>query len=217
LVPIFITGIGTGIGKTVVSAILAEALQSDYWKPVQAGDTGGTDSEWVKTVISNNKSRIHAEPYIFKLAVSPHIAAKAEGREISIQNIFNEYLRIMKNRQQTVTSGIIIEGAGGLLVPLNENEFVIDLIEKLNARVILVSRNYLGSINHSLLSAQVCKERNINVIGWIFNDQYLHYEDEICNWSGYRKIASIPRLEMINKDCIAAQAIRMKDNLVSII
>ena len=217
MVPIFITGIGTGIGKTLVSAVLAEALQSDYWKPVQAGYTKGTDSEWMKTVISNNQSRIHPELYIFKLAVSPHIASKAEGIEISIQNISDEYERLFSLSSQTVGSGILIEGAGGLLVPLNENEFVIDLIEKLNARVILVSRNYLGSINHSLLTAQICKQRNINVIGWIFNDQYLDYEDKISYWSGYRKLASIPRLEMINKETIAAQAMQLRNNLVSII
>ena len=217
MAPIFITGIGTGIGKTLVSAILAEAFQSDYWKPVQAGYTKGTDSEWMKTVITNNQSKIYPELYIFKLAVSPHLASKAEGIKISIQNISDEYERLLNSRPQTISSGIIIEGAGGLLVPLNENEFVIDLIEKLNARVILVSRNYLGSINHSLLSAQICKQRNINVIGWIFNDQYLDYEDEISYWSGYRKLASIPGLEMINKDCITAQAIRVKNKLVSII
>lgn len=217
MAPIFITGIGTGIGKTIVSAILAEAFQSDYWKPVQAGLMEGTDSEWMKTVITNNISRIHPELYIFKLAASPHIASKAEGIKVSLQGISDEYMRLIKNNQRTVASGILIEGAGGLLVPLNEKEFVIDLIEKLNARVILVSRNYLGSINHSLLTAQICKQRNLNVIGWIFNDQYLHYEDEISNWSGYRKLASIPRLEMINKKTIATEAIRIKNLLDSTI
>ena len=215
--PIFITGIGTGIGKTLVSAIIVEAIQADYWKPVQAGFAEGTDTEWIKTIITNKQSRVHPELYILKLAVSPHIASKEEGVHISIQNIYDEYMRLLKNKPEPGSSELLIEGAGGLLVPLNKNEFVIDLAEKLNARVILVSRNYLGSINHSLLTAQICKQRNLNVIGWIFNDQYLQYEDEICNWSGYQKIASIPRLEMIDRDNIATQALRLRNNLVSIL
>src|SRR5581483_8557036 len=80
---------------------------------------------------------------------------------------------------------LLIEGAGGLLVPLNETEFVADLIKALQAKVILVSRNYLGSINHSLLTARVCKEMQLPVIGWVFNDQYLDYEEEIVQWSNF--------------------------------
>ena len=205
------------MGKTLVSAIVTEALQADYWKPVQAGNSEGTDTGWMKTIISNKQSRIHPELYIFKLAASPHIASKAEGIEISTQKIHDEYNRLSGKRQPIHETQIVIEGAGGLLVPLNEKEFVIDLIEKLNARVILVSRNYLGSINHSLLTATICKQRNINVIGWIFNDQYLNYEDEICKWSGYGRLASIPRMDIINKDTILRQAILIKNNLVSIV
>ncbi|MGI8951896.1 MAG: dethiobiotin synthase [Chitinophagaceae bacterium] len=207
--PIFITGIGTAIGKTVVAAIVTEALKADYWKPVQAGFSEGTDSLMVKNLISNSVTKIHDEIYKLKLAASPHIAAREEGIVINIETIYNKFLTL-----STVNHQLIIEGAGGLLVPLNDNEFVIDLIKKLNAKVILVSRNYLGSINHSLLTAEVCRAKNIDVIGWIFNDQYLHYEDEIVRWSNFKKIASIPKTNKVNKKFIQQQALLIKEKLV---
>src|SRR5438105_12061143 len=103
------------------------------------------------------------------------------------------------------------------MVPLNENEFVIDLIQQLNAKVILVSRNYLGSINHSLLTAAICKQRKLNVVGWIFNDQYMNYEDEIVQWSGYKKIASIPFIKDVNSAFIKQQADKYYDVLTTLL
>ena len=97
---------------------------------------------------------------------------------------------------------LIIEGAGGLLVPLNENEFVIDLIKKLDARLILVSRNYLGSINHSLLTAGICKQAGLDVAGWVFNDQYFHYEPEIAAWTKYPILFSLQRMEETSRRTI---------------
>lgn len=205
--PIFITGIGTDVGKTVISAIVAEALHADYWKPVQAGFSDGTDSEWVKSVLSE-KADVHPEVYKLKLPASPHIAAREEGITISLSEIEKYYSRL-----QTPDSPLIIEGAGGLLVPLNDKEFVIDLIKKLNAKVILVSRNYLGSINHSLLTAQVCKANNINVLGWIFNDQYMDYEKEIADWTAYPVIGNVPFTDKIDKTFIQQQAFLMQSNL----
>lgn len=208
--PIFITGIGTGIGKTVISAIVTEALEADYWKPVQAGFEEGTDAFSVKDLLSNDKSLIYPEVYKLKLPASPHIAAKDEGKRIDLDNIQSVYFQLpITNNQFT-----IIEGAGGLLVPLNDNEFIIDLIKKLRAKVILVSRNYLGSINHSLLTAQVCKAHDIDVIGWVFNDQYMHYEEEIVAWSGYPKIGSVPFTDMIDKFFVKQQAERIRASLL---
>ncbi len=92
------------------------------------------------------------------------------------------------------------------MVPLNEEEFVGDLIAKLDTKVILVSRNYLGSINHSLLTAQYCKQKKLNVCGWIFNDQFMDYEDDIVKWSSYEKIATIPFAENITKEYVKEQA-----------
>ena len=100
---------------------------------------------------------------------------------------------------------------------MNEKEFVIDLIEQLKAKVILVSRNYLGSINHSLLTASICKQRGIDVIGWIFNDQYLDYENEIVEWSGYPRIASIPLAEKIDKAFVLQQADLVREGLLKLL
>jgi dethiobiotin synthetase len=210
---LFITGIGTGIGKTVVSAIVTEALQADYWKPIQAGFEDGTDALQVQSLISNTQTTIHPEVYKLALPASPHIAARQEGVTISIHEIVSRQ-SLMVNQQLTTINyqlssnnhQLIIEGAGGIMVPINDTEFVIDVIEKLQAKVILVSRNYLGSINHSLLTANICKQRGINVIGWIFNDQYLDYENEIVAWSGYPKITTIPFVENVDKAFVLQQA-----------
>ena len=182
--PIFITGTGTDVGKTIIAAIITEALHADYWKPVQAGYTDGTDSLSVAKMITNKKTIIHPELYKLKLPASPHISAREENKKISVKNI-------IKHLPKT-SNTLIVEGAGGLMVPLNETLFVADLIKQLNAKVILVSRNYLGSINHSLLTAEVCRYYKLDVLGWIFNDQYLAYEEEIVHWSGCHKIAAIP-------------------------
>ncbi|CAN5829365.1 dethiobiotin synthase [soil metagenome] len=213
--PIFITGIGTGIGKTIVSAIVAEALQADYWKPIQAGFNESTDALLVKDLISNSATIIHPEVYKLKLAASPHIAARAENINIDLDKVAELYQQLKKSPITDHKSQIIIEGAGGLLVPLNKDKFVIDLIKKLNAKVILVSRNYLGSINHSLLTAAVCKQHNIDVMGWIFNDQYMHYEEEIVQWSGYKKIGSVSFTETIDKAFIKKEADKIRLSLQS--
>ncbi len=208
---IFITGIGTNVGKTVVSAIVTEALQADYWKPIQAGFDDGTDALSVKNLISNTKTIVHPEVYKLALPASPHIAARQENIRIDIGQIVNcqpSTVNRQPNDSQlpTPNSQLIIEGAGGIMVPINETEFVIDVIAQLQAKVILVSRNYLGSINHSLLTANICKQRGLDVLGWIFNDQYLDYESEIVAWSGYPKIASIPFVENVDKAFVLQQA-----------
>lgn len=202
---IFVTGIGTGIGKTFVSAILAKALDADYWKPVQAGFSEGTDSEWVANMLKDTGSVVHPEVYRLAKPASPHIAAREEGITIDIKNICS---RIPANNRN-----LLIEGAGGLLVPLNNSAFVADLIKEMGAKVILVSRNYLGSINHSLLTARVCREMQLPVIGWIFNDQYLDYEEEIVHWSNFPRIASIPYSENINGTFINSQAAAIRKQL----
>jgi dethiobiotin synthetase len=203
--PIFITGIGTGIGKTLVSAIVTEALDACYWKPVQAGFADGTDSEWVGERISAGgpgagnagHGRIFPELYKLRLPASPHIAAREEGVEIDLDAI-----------AEALPAGrpLVVEGAGGLLVPLNGRQFVLDLVKRLDATVVLVSRNYLGSINHSLLTAEVCRHHGLRVAGWIFNDQYLHYEQEIVAWSRIRAIGSVPFNQLPDTEFIQEQA-----------
>ena len=203
---ILITGIGTNVGKTVVSAIVTEALEADYWKPIQAGFETGTDALQVQSLISNTQTTIYPEVYKLQLSASPHIAARQEGVEINIHEIASRKSLIVNQQLSNINYNLIIEGAGGIMVPLNDTEFIIDLIEQLQDKVILVSRNYLGSINHSLLTANICKQRGIDVIGWIFNDQYLDYENEIVAWSSYPKIASIPFVEKVDKAFVVQQA-----------
>jgi dethiobiotin synthetase len=210
---IFVTGIGTDVGKTLIAAIVTEALEADYWKPVQAGLDGITDSDWVLRSISNSQTRVHPETYRLRLAASPHIAAREEGIRINLAHLCSQAHSIAGPLQQSEGRGLVIEGAGGLLVPLNESELVIDFVEQLGGLVILVSRNYLGSINHSLLTAAVARSRSLRLAGWIFNDQYLDYEQEIADWSDIPKIASIPFSAKPDKTFIREQAERIKPQL----
>ena len=205
MTPIFITGTGTDVGKTLIAAIVTEALQADYWKPVQAGFAEGTDSLWIQKMLTNKKSVIHPELYLLKMPASPHIAAPAENKKIAIKEII---AHLPKTKNQ-----LIIEGAGGLMVPLNQEELMLDLIKKLKAKVIIVSKNELGSINHSLLTAAVLKKEKINVEGWIFTEEYKNYEKEIGEWSGYPIIGRIKHLSVINKETIHAEALKMRKSL----
>jgi dethiobiotin synthetase len=207
--PIFVTGIGTDVGKTLVSAILVDALKADYWKPIQAGYTDGTDSEYISLMTSGNQTRVFPELYKLKMPASPHLAAKAEGIEISIEKICESL--------PATNCQLVIEGAGGLMVPVNKNEFVADLVSALEADLVIVSRNYLGSINHSLLTAAVCKQKRLNVLGWIFTDDYGDYQQQIADWSGYPVIGKIPALQNITRATIHEQAELLKNNLNAII
>ena len=155
----FVTGIGTDVGKTVVSAILVEALRADYWKPVQAGGLDHTDTDQVRAWISNPVSKFHPESYRLTRPMSPHAAAELEGIEISLASI---------NVPET-DNHLIIEGVGGVMVPLNNEQVVADLIAQLGAEVIIVCQNYLGSINHSLLTIESLCVRGLAIRGIVFN------------------------------------------------
>jgi dethiobiotin synthetase len=207
--PIFITGTGTDVGKTLISAIVTEALNADYWKPIQAGFSGGTDSLFVEKMISNNKTKVHSELYLLEMPASPHLAAPAEGKRIKIKEII---AHLPKTKNQ-----LIIEGAGGLMVPLNKKKLMLNLIKKLDAKVIIVSKNELGSINHSLLTAAVLKQENVDVLGWIFNEEYKNYQEEIGQWTGYPVIASVMHLPVISKETIKTEALKMLPKLKAIL
>lgn len=176
----FITGIGTDVGKTVVSAIVTALLGADYWKPIQAGDLEHSDSMKIKQLL-DGKCVIHPEAYRLKNAMSPHAAALKE----------NIALRLVDICLPVTPRPLVIEGAGGLMVPLNETELMIDLIQHLAAEVILVSRNYLGSINHTLLTAEILKQRNIPVKGIVFNGE--------PNLASEKIILSITNFELIGR------------------
>lgn len=201
---IFVTGIGTDIGKTVVAAIVTEALESDYWKPVQAGNLDFSDTDRVKELVSNSRSVFHPEAYRLQLPASPHLAAAEEQVIINPQNF---YLPETPNH-------LVIEGAGGLMVPLTNNFLIIDLIVQLQAEVILVSQNYLGSINHTLLSVQSLQQRQIPVKGIIFNGPPTpSSEDFITQYTGIPKLgALLPEID-INPAVVKQYAAQWKINL----
>lgn len=155
---LFITGISTNVGKTIACAIITEVLQADYWKPIQAGDLNCCDSQKIKSLISNKKSIIFENNYALKTAVSPHLAAQLENLTIDLCKI----------KPPKTENHLVIEGAGGIYVPLNDSDTIIDLI-KPNYEVLVVSRHYLGSINHTLLTIEALQNRKIKVSGIIFN------------------------------------------------
>jgi len=191
--PIFITGIGTGIGKTIVSAILVEKLKADYWKPVQSGDLDESDTLKVKSLVSNQTSFFHPEAYRLTQPYSPHKSAAIDGITIDPT----------KFTLPKTNNTLIIEGAGGLMVPLNNEFLMIDLIKQLNAEVILVSENYLGSINHTLLSAYALKQYNIPVKGIIFNGTKDIYSKEyILDYTGIKLLGHIPQYDEMDKKTI---------------
>ncbi|HEX8427984.1 dethiobiotin synthase [Hymenobacter sp.] len=156
---LFITGIGTDVGKTLVSAILTEALQADYWKPVQAGLEPTTDAATVRSLVQNPVSRFWPERHRLQLPASPHAAAAAEGLTI----------RPTDFELPQTNNHLLVEGAGGLLVPLAPGFLLADLAQQFDLDVVVVSRNYLGSINHTLLTLEALLARGLRVRGLVFN------------------------------------------------
>lgn len=191
--PLFVTGIGTGIGKTIVSAVLVEKLKADYWKPIQSGDLDKSDSLSVQSLISNTVTKIHSESYRLTQPFSPHKSAAIDGITIDPDTI----------HLPETNNTLIIEGAGGLMVPLNNEFLIIDLIRKLDIEVVLVSQNYLGSINHTLLSIYALKHYDIPIRGIIFNgNEDISSKDFILKNSGLELLGNIPEYNTIDKRAI---------------
>ena len=200
----FVAGIDTNVGKTVVCAILTEALKADYWKPIQAGELDHTDTHKVQALVSNARSKFHREAYRLKTPMSPHAAAKRDAITINLNRIV----------APATLNDLIIEGAGGLLVPINDSEMILDVVKKLDAELILVSRHYLGSINHTLLSALALKEYGIKVKGIIFNgDEIEGTESIILQHTGYRLLGRIEEEEVVNKEMISMYALQFAATL----
>lgn len=157
---IFITGISTEVGKTITSAIVTEALQADYWKPIQAGDLLHSDSDKVRSLISNAKTTIFPNAYALQTPASPHLAAAIDEVEICLDKVV----------EPQTDNHLVIEAAGGLYVPLNDRDTIASLIKE-DYKVIVVSRHYLGSINHSLLTIEALKGMGANVTGIVFSGE----------------------------------------------
>lgn len=200
---IFITGIGTDVGKTIASAIVTEALEADYWKPIQAGDIENSDSHKLKYLISNSKTQIHPNSYLLNTPASPHLAASIDGITIDLKNI----------KEPKTKNHLVIEGAGGIIVPINDNETIVDLIQK-DYKIIVVSRHYLGSINHTLLTIEALQNRKLNVAGIIFNGaENKSSEEIILKKTGVKFIGRIEQEPYFDEAVIRDYATLFLDNL----
>lgn len=201
----FVSGIGTEIGKTVISSILVEALEADYWKPIQSGDLDYSDSMKIRAYISNSKTVIHPEGFRLKTPMSPHAAADIDDIHIGLEDF---KLPVTENH-------LIVEGAGGLLVPINHQQTLIELIQQLGLEVILVSRHYLGSINHTLLSIEALKSRNIPIKGIIFNgNEHPTTEGIIQELADIPVLFRLPELPAINQKEITQFAKKLSAELL---
>ena len=203
---IFVTGIGTDVGKTIASAIITEALEADYWKPIQAGDLQNSDSHKVKSFLSNEKTVIHPNSYALNTPASPHLAAELDGIVIDLKKII----------EPKTENHLVVEGAGGVFVPLNDTDCVIDLIQN-EYKVIVVSRHYLGSINHTLLTIEALQNRKIAVAGIVFSgDENKATESIILSKTGIKCIGRIEQEPYFDQNVIKEYADRFRENLLSL-
>lgn len=200
----FVTGISTDVGKTIISAMLVEALKADYWKPIQAGELENSDTHKVGSLISNTNSKLWESSFSLNTPMSPHAAAEIDGVTIKREKI----------KRPKTNNTLIIEGAGGLLVPINDKETILDLIDPKD-KIIIVSRHYLGSINHTLLTIEQLKQRNLNVFGIIFSGaKHVSTESIIEKMSGILVLAYINEEPYFDKNVVKEYAEEIKDKLI---
>jgi dethiobiotin synthetase len=203
---IFVTGIGTDVGKTIASSIITESLQADYWKPIQAGDLDNSDSHKIERYISNDKTVIHPNSYKLNTPASPHLAAEIDGITISIEKI----------SAPETENHLVIEGAGGLFVPLNNQDTIVDLIQS-DYKVVVVSRHYLGSINHTLLTIEALQNRKIAIAGIIFSGEKNDAtESIILSKTGIKLIGRIEQEPYFDQNVIKDYADQFRENLLSL-
>ena len=203
---LFITGISTDVGKTIASAIIVEALEADYWKPIQAGDLENSDTHKVKELVSNSTSKFHPNSYALNTPASPHFAAEIDRVTIDIKNII----------EPTTQNHLVVEGAGGVLVPLNDVDCVIDLIQP-DYKVVVVSRHYLGSINHTLLTIEALKSRNIAIAGVIFSrTENKATESIILTKTSAKYIGRIEQEPYFDQNVIREYADLFRENLLKL-
>ena len=196
----FITGIDTGIGKTVVSSILVQALSANYWKPIQSGDLENSDSLKVADLISK-RINIYPESYRLTEPLSPHLSAKKGGIEIKLKDIV-----------PPSSTQLIIEGAGGVMVPIDEKgTYVTDMLSFCDAEVILVTKNYLGSINHTLLSIHYLQSKNYKIKGIVVTgEEDIETESIITNNTGVPILFHVPITTDLSKSFIKEQAVKVR-------
>lgn len=200
---LFITGIGTDVGKTVAAAVITRALEADYWKPVQCGDLDNSDSVKIERLTGLNTL---PEAFCLKAPMSPHAAAELEGVELKIEEI-----QLPKS-----DNTIVVEGAGGVMVPFNSKETYLDLMVKLNLPVVLVTRHYLGSINHTMLSWKVLKDAGLNVVALVISGTPHETTESYFQTQMDVPFIRINELKEVNSETIAAEAERLKSEIRSL-
>jgi dethiobiotin synthetase len=202
---IFVSGIGTEVGKTVVSAFLAQALEADYWKPVQSGDLDYSDSHKIRAWAPAVR-KIHPETFRLENPLSPHASARIDGVEI----------RLKQFQLPQTDNFLVVEGAGGLWVPLSEKKSMLDLIQHLGFPVVLVSRHYLGSINHTMLSLEALHQRKIPIAGLIWNGPSTPDTERIIEqFSGVRALLRLEEFPEVNAQAIARAADQHSEKLIN--
>jgi dethiobiotin synthetase len=188
----FITGTDTNVGKTVLSALLVAALDAMYWKPAQTGTSEGTDSDSVRKWAGVPEERIWPERHCFAPPVSPHLAARLAGVRIALDDFEIPY----------APAGLpwIVEGAGGVMVPLNECDLMRDLMCRLKLPVVVVARTALGTINHTLLTLEALRGAKLNVRGVVLiGEENAENRRAIEHYGNVRVIGHIPRLARIER------------------
>jgi dethiobiotin synthetase len=191
---IVVTGTDTGIGKTVLSAGLAGFLRAYYWKPIQAGLDGETDSRQVARLGGLSDDRIVPERYSLRTPASPHRAAEIDGVAIDTEAL---------DVPDTGERPLVIEGAGGLLVPLDHRQLYIDVFARWRLPVLLCARTALGTINHSLLSIEALRNRGIDIMGIAFiGDENVDTENTICKIGRIRRLGRLPWLSPLSADAL---------------
>jgi dethiobiotin synthetase len=198
-----ITGIGTDVGKSVVSAILSQALKATYWKPVQAGDLDNSDSIKVFN-LTDDDVNVLKEAFRLTQPLSPHAAANIDGLKIEKESLY----------LPDFEGNFILEGAGGVMVPINNDGLLfIDMFAEWNMPLIIVSRHYVGSINHTLLTIEALKSRNIPIEGIIFiGDENPETESMILKITKCKMITRIPIAKEVNTAFVQEQAIRLRES-----
>jgi dethiobiotin synthetase len=190
---IVVAGTDTDVGKTVFSAALADALNGYYWKPVQAGLAGESDSDVVSRVTDLAEGRILPEVYRLNTPASPHFAAEVDGMEIDPREL----------SPFSLPTPLVIETAGGLMVPLTRRLLQLDLLAQWRLPVVLCASTRLGTINHSLLSIEALKRRAIPILGIAFiGDANNDSERTIASFGGIRRLGRLPRLPSLNADSL---------------
>lgn len=188
----FITGTDTGIGKTVTSALLCAALDAIYWKPIQTGSREGTDRATVMRIARLPRERTISEAYCFAPPVSPHLAARLAGKRIDLRRI--------KMPKLSRRDNLIAEGAGGVLVPINETKLMRDLMRQLRLPVILVARSSLGTINHTLLSVAVLRAARIRIAGVVMvGTPNKENRKAIERYGSVQVVGIVPPLRKLNR------------------